>query len=56
MDETAGTQIHARHTYEPDAVVLDARFADVISTKPDGSRIIDYTRFHEVEPAKEKLG
>ncbi len=52
VDETTGTQVHARHVYSLADVVPDARFADVISTRPDGTRVIDYARFHDVEPAK----
>ena len=26
------------------------RLADILETLPDGTRIIDYRRFHEVEP------
>jgi len=30
--------------------VLDQRFADIIGYKPDGSRYIDYARFHDLVP------
>jgi len=28
--------------------VWDARFADVMSVLPDGRRLVDYSRFHDV--------
>ena len=54
MDETIGQFIHARCTYELGDIVWNARFADVITSDPDGTRKIDYTKFHETvanEPA-----
>jgi inward rectifier potassium channel len=48
LDETMGQTIHARYTYSLDDCVVNARFADVIAPQPDGSRIVDYSRFHEV--------
>lgn len=49
-DETLSQTVHARELYQLDAIVRDARFADVTSTDPDGVRVIDYTLFHEVIP------
>jgi inward rectifier potassium channel len=49
IDETAGAQIHARRMYEIDAVVQNARFVDVITRTEDGTRVIDYAKFHDVE-------
>ena len=48
LDETIGQVIHVRRQYELDDVVPNARFADVLSSHPDGSRIIDYRKFHDV--------
>lgn len=48
FDETIGQTIHARHTYQLDDLVWGARFADVISVDPDGTRVIDYAKFHEI--------
>jgi inward rectifier potassium channel len=53
-DETIGQTIHARHAYTLDDIVMNARFADVLSFLPDGTRVIDYRKFHdvvEVDPA-----
>jgi inward rectifier potassium channel len=49
LDETFSQTIHARHTYKLDEIVWGARFADVLTLDPDGSRSIDYTRFDDVE-------
>jgi inward rectifier potassium channel len=56
LDEAMG-QIHARHAYRLDDIVPNARFADVMTILPDGTRQIDYRHFHEVVPiAAEHLG
>jgi inward rectifier potassium channel len=47
-DERFGQTIHARYRYRIEDVILGARFADVLSSLPDGTRVIDYRRFHEV--------
>lgn len=53
FDETIGQTIHARVQYVLDDVVPDARFADVLTTDPDGTRRIDYRKFHDVVPLGE---
>ncbi len=50
IDETFSQQVHARNSYQPDDFVEDMRFADIIGIKPDGSRYVDYARFHDVVP------
>jgi inward rectifier potassium channel len=50
LDETIGQTIHARWQYRLEDIVPNARFADVLSNGPDGSRIIDFRRFHDVVP------
>jgi inward rectifier potassium channel len=47
-DETIMQNIHARYTYKLDDIVVNARFADIITVHPDGYRELDYTRFHEI--------
>jgi inward rectifier potassium channel len=49
LDEAMG-QIHAQHSYRLDDIVSNVRFADVMSLRPDGTREIDYRRFHELVP------
>lgn len=51
-DETFAATIHARKQYSLDDVVLHARFADVLSMLPDGTRVLDYTNFHAVLPVE----
>jgi inward rectifier potassium channel len=49
MDETLGQAIQARYRYRLDDIVYNARFVDVLTLEPDGTRIIDYALFHDVE-------
>lgn len=49
LDETFSQTIHARHTYKLDEIIWGARFADVLTLHPDGTRSIDYTHFDDVE-------
>jgi inward rectifier potassium channel len=48
LDETIGQTIHVRKQYTLDDVVPNARFADVLFTREDGRRVIDYRKFHDV--------
>jgi len=50
IDETFSQAIHARYSYVIDEIVWDARFADIMSLLPDGRRLVDYARFHDVVP------
>lgn len=50
IDETVSAQVHARNSYTPDTFVENRRFADIIGQRPDGSRYVDYARFHELVP------
>ncbi len=52
FDETLGQTVHSRYGYEFGEVVWGARFADVITVEADGTRVIDYRRFHDVVPEK----
>ncbi len=58
VDETLAQTIHARARYTLDDIVPNARFADILRVKPDGTRIIDYDHFHEIHelhhPASEQ--
>jgi inward rectifier potassium channel len=56
LDETMGQTIHARYNYALDDCVQNARFADVVTASPDGSRIVDYTAFHQLIPLKPDEG
>jgi len=48
LDETVSQTVHARHYYLAEEILWDKRFVDIIARKPDGRRMIDYTRFHDV--------
>jgi inward rectifier potassium channel len=48
IDETFSQQVHARCHYSLDEIVVDARFADVLSVAADGTRTVDYEKFHDV--------
>ena len=50
LDETLAQSVHARHAWRTDQILFGHRFADVLVTFPDGTRGVDYRRFHEVAP------
>lgn len=49
LDETFVSTIHARTSYLPDEIMFGRKLANVLGFGPDGRRIIDFTRFHDVE-------
>ncbi len=49
VDEGLAQAIHARHSYRIDDVRWNARFVDILTPGPERS-VIDYRRFHDVEP------
>ena len=49
-DETSGQTVQARETYLVDEIRWDHRYVDVLSTTADGVTMLDYSRFHDVEP------
>jgi inward rectifier potassium channel len=53
LDETFQQTIHARWSYVADEIRWNEKFRDIISTV-DGTRVIDYARFHDTEPADAK--
>ncbi|MBI3524369.1 MAG: ATP-sensitive inward rectifier potassium channel 10 [Betaproteobacteria bacterium] len=48
-DETMSTPVHASSNYEAEDLVFDARFVDILSMTPEGERLVDLTRFHDIE-------
>jgi inward rectifier potassium channel len=52
VDETFAAQIHARTSYLPDEIVWGARLADVLTTRADGRRVLNFDRFHELDPGR----
>jgi inward rectifier potassium channel len=53
-DEELATLIHARKVYPAARIRWGARFEDVVKTLEHGGRVIDYRRFHDVEPVAEE--
>jgi len=51
LDETVAQTVHARHYYIAEEILWNMRFVDIFSTKPDGRRLLDLTRFHDVTSA-----
>lgn len=49
VDETVGQNIHARHRYELEDIVWGARFHDLLTDLEDGSRLLDYRVFHDID-------
>jgi inward rectifier potassium channel len=49
-DQTVGQTVHAYHEYKFDDIVQGARFIDIVGVSPEGTRSIDFTRFHDIEP------
>ncbi|PTL82973.1 ion channel [Vitiosangium sp. GDMCC 1.1324] len=50
MDAVMGQSIHARHSLLDTDLVWNARLVDILRTDSEGRRVMDYTRFNEVEP------
>jgi inward rectifier potassium channel len=48
-DQTVGQTVLAYHEYRFSDIVYDARFVDVVGSAPDGTRTIDFSRFHDIE-------
>ena len=51
IDETSGQSLHTRRTYVDHEVHWGARYEDMISEKPDGSTLLDLTRFDQLRPS-----
>jgi inward rectifier potassium channel len=49
VDETVGQNIHARHRYELDDIVWGGRFRDLLTDLEDGSRLLDFRVFHQID-------
>jgi inward rectifier potassium channel len=49
-DETVAATVYAVHTYTSTDLAIDARFSDVLSIDAEGGRVVDLTRFHDIEP------
>jgi len=49
LDETLSQTIHTRYRYKLDDIVFGARFADILTLEEDGTRTIDFDKFHDIE-------
>jgi len=49
-DDTSFQPVHAQHRYTHEQVLWGARHADILTEKPDGSIILDLTKFHDTIP------
>lgn len=56
LDETLAQTIHTRYRYRLEDIVYNARFTDILSMRPDGTRIIDFDKFHDLEMLDEGKG
>ena len=54
LDETMMQTIVTRFRYSLDDIVFNARFADLLTMRDDGTRLIDYDKFHDIELLGEK--
>jgi len=52
LDEHLSQPTHGRHSYIADEILFDQRFVDMISFSPEGGRVFDFGRFHEVRPTE----
>ena len=50
LDDTLGQTVNARTIYGWNRLRWDHRHADILSVRPDGTRVIDYAKFHNLEP------
>lgn len=55
-DETMAAEVRAVSEYEAGDIAMGGRFADVLKIGPDGERIVDLTRFHDIELGPLELG
>ncbi|HEY9809053.1 MAG TPA: ion channel [Halomicronema sp.] len=50
LDESVSQNIHTRHSFSSEDILYNKRFVDIIKRLENGQRVIDYRRFHDVEP------
>ena len=50
FDASSGQTIYDRWAYQASDIVWNARLSDIVGIDPDGTRTIDYARFHDVLP------
>jgi inward rectifier potassium channel len=52
LDETSSQTIYAQARYDHSQIVWGARHADLLSEQPNGSLLLDLTRFNDVVPTQ----
>jgi hypothetical protein len=50
FDETYGQDIRARHYYEHEDLRWNHRYSDIFSRPEQGPELVDFGKFHELEP------
>jgi inward rectifier potassium channel len=50
IDETVYQNVHARHTYGANSIILNHQLVDIIHVIDDRNRYVDLTSFHHVVP------
>ena len=50
-DVVAAQTVHARQSYEHDAILFGRSYVDILGTQKDGRLRLDYGRFHDTEEA-----
>ena len=53
LDDVTMQIVHASHQYYPPQILWNSRHVDILSEKPDGSLVLDLTKFHDVETVDE---
>jgi len=48
-DETMAAAVHAGREYAAEDLMFDSRFVDILRLTPEGERVVDLTRFHDIE-------
>ena len=56
LEEVTSTTVHARHSYTFEEILWGHRFRDIFGTDDGGQRFIDYSGFHDTEPAAPSSG
>lgn len=49
LDETLAQTILTRYRYRLEDIVYNARFTDILTLTPEGVRVIDFDKFHDIE-------
>jgi inward rectifier potassium channel len=50
IDETVSQNVHARHTYGVNHIILNHQLVDIIHVVDDRNRYVDLASFHHVVP------